>query len=294
MKRVGIIGLGRIGMPSTTAFIKAGYEVLGYGRRPEVIEKFKSLGGKAASSPKEVAERAETVIILVLNDQQVIEVATGPNGILEGTGNRSKVICMSTINRDNLEWVARQCQERGVAFVDCPFTGGPARVEKGTLTLIVAAPSTLVEEVRPVLEVLGKINPVGETPGVGQSVKHCNQLLVCVTHAAVMETILLAKKLGLDPHKVCEIVGSGIGGSDYFRLLSKSVLDKTPSPGGLGQLCKDIGIVSNTARKLKLPLYVTTSAYQYFLAAEALGLGLQEKEGADLMKVVERISEVEG
>jgi 3-hydroxyisobutyrate dehydrogenase-like beta-hydroxyacid dehydrogenase len=226
---------------------------------------------------------------LVLNDQQVIEVVTGTDGVLESLEKGSTVICMSTINRNNLEWVAQQCADKGVELVDCPFTGGPARVETGSLTLIVAAPSNLVEKCRPVLEFLGNIKHVGETQGMGQSVKHCNQLVVAVTHAAVMEAILLAKKLGLDPHMVCEIIGSGIAGSDYFRLLSKGVLDKTPSPGGLGQMAKDIGIVANTACQLKQPLYVATAAHQYFLAAEAMGM--QNLEGADLMKVVEKITE---
>ena len=70
-KRVGIIGLGRIGMPSAKAFIRAGYEVVGYARRPEVIEEFKSIGGEAASHPQEVAQKAETAIVLVLNAAQV-------------------------------------------------------------------------------------------------------------------------------------------------------------------------------------------------------------------------------
>lgn len=289
VKRVGIVGLGRIGMPSAKAFIKAGYEVVGYARRPEVIETFKALGGQPVANPKEVAQKAETVIVLVLNDPQVIEVVTGPNGILEGVGKNSKVIGMATINRENQEWVAQKCEEKGVGFVDCPFTGGPARVENGTLTLIVAAPSHLVEACRSILEVIGKIHHVGETIGMGQSVKHCNQLLVCVTHAAVMEVIQMAKKLGLDPTMVCDIVGRGIGGSDYFRLLSKSILEHVPSPGGLGQLAKDIGIVVNTARNLRLPLYTATSAYQYFLAA--LSQGLENMEGADSMRVIERMSE---
>jgi 3-hydroxyisobutyrate dehydrogenase-like beta-hydroxyacid dehydrogenase len=288
-KRVGIVGLGRIGMPSSKAFIKAGYEVVGYARRPEVIEKFKSIGGIAASSPREVAEKAETVIVLVLNDPQVLEVVTGPNGILKGAGENSMVVGMATINRENQERVAGECESRGVRFVDCPFTGGPARVENGTLTLIVAAPPEHVEACRPVLEVIGRIVHVGDRPGLGQSVKHCNQLLVSVTHAAVLEMIHLAKKQGLDARLVCDIVASGIGGSDYFRLLSKSILDHTPSPGGLGQLAKDIGIVMNTARNNKLPLYVTTAAYQYFLAG--LSQGMENMDGADLMKVVERMTD---
>ena len=110
-----------------------------------------------------------------------------------------------------------------------------------------------------------------------------------MTHAAVLEMIHLAKKQGLDARLVCDIVASGIGGSDYFRLLSKSILDHTPSPGGLGQLAKDIGIVVNTARNNRLPLNVTTAAYHYFLAG--LAQGMENMDGADLMKVVERMTD---
>ena len=123
---------------------------------------------------------------------------------------------------------------------------------------------------------------------VGQAIKHCNQLLVAATHAATMEVITLARRLGLNPALVSQVVGSGIAGSDYFRLLSESVLEKTPSPGGLGQMCKDVSIVVNTAREVKMPAHVVTAASQYFLVAEALGM--QAREGADLIEVVEHVS----
>jgi 3-hydroxyisobutyrate dehydrogenase-like beta-hydroxyacid dehydrogenase len=287
--RVGIIGLGRVGVPSARKFLRDGFAVIGYDVRAEALEALKEDGGEAAEHPKAVAQKADTVFIIVLNDQQAIEVVAGRNGIMEGASANTTIVVMSTINRKSLESMAEVCAKKKVSLIDCPFTGGPARVEQGTLTLIVAAASQLVEKARPLLEILGRINHVGESPGMGQSIKHCNQLLVCVTHAAVMETILMAKKMGLDLRVVCEIVGNGIGGSDYFRLLSKSVLDKTLSPGGLGQMCKDIGLVVQSARSLKLPLYVTTSAYQYFLAAEALGM--QDRDGAELMRVVERMTE---
>jgi 3-hydroxyisobutyrate dehydrogenase-like beta-hydroxyacid dehydrogenase len=113
-------------------------------------------------------------------------------------------------------------------------------------------------------------------------------LLVGSTHAAVMEVITLARRLNLDVKQVCQIIGSGIGGSDYFRLLSESVLDGNPSPGGLGQMCKDMSIVVNTGRDVKAPLYVATAAYYYFLGAQALKM--ENMEGADLIRVVDRIS----
>jgi 3-hydroxyisobutyrate dehydrogenase-like beta-hydroxyacid dehydrogenase len=176
--------------------------------------------------------------------------------------------------------------QKSISFVDCPFTGGPARIPDANLTLIAAAPVKLLEVVSPVLNVIGHIVRVGDKPGLGQAVKHCNQLLVGVTHAAVMEVITLARELDLDPNLVCQVVGKGIAGSDYFRLLSDSVLSNKPSPGGLGQMCKDVSIVVNTAQSANFPAYLATAMSNYFSEAEKLGL--QNHEGAALIDVVEK------
>ena len=289
---IGIIGLGRMGMPAAKKYIREGYRVVGYARRPEVIEEFTSYGGIAVDNSKEVAQKAGTVIVYVLNDQQVIEVVTGPNGILEGCHKDTRVINMATIDKENLEWVAAECAKKQVGLVDSPVTGGPARVEAGTVTLIVAAPKDLLEECRAVLEVQGQITYVGEKPGLGQAVKHCNQLLVATTLAATAEVISLAKKSGLDAKVVCQVVGSGICGSDYFRLVASSILDNTPSPGGLGQMCKDIGLVINDSRRVQMPLAVASAAYQYFLAA--LSLGMENADSSELIKVLEKMIQPEG
>ncbi|HET9486260.1 MAG TPA: NAD(P)-dependent oxidoreductase [Chryseosolibacter sp.] len=285
----GIIGLGRIGLPVARAWLKAGYDVYGYDIEPEVVKEFTSAGGKSKESPQEVARHARVIAILVLDDDQVVEVVTGKEGILRTATPETTIICMSTINRETLEYVSGKCREMNVGLVDCPFTGGVARIPSGNLTLIAAAPLPLIESVRKILAVVGKIVYAGERPGQAQAVKHCNQLLVGATHAATMEVITLARRLGLDPSLVVEVAGSGIAGSDYFRLLSESVLKKTPSPGGLGQMCKDMAIVKNTMRMTGMDGYVASAAAEYFSTAR--NLGMENRQGADLIEVVERASQ---
>jgi len=136
--------------------------------------------------------------------------------------------------------------------------------------------------------VQGKITYVGEKPGLAQLVKHCNQLLVATTLAATIEVITLAKKQGLDPRLVCKVVGSGISGSDWFRLITSSILDNTPAVGGLGQMCKDIGLVINDSRRVRTPLIVASAAYQYYLSA--LSLGMENAEVHELIKVLETMT----
>lgn len=288
-KVVGIVGLGRCGMPAAQKLIDKGYTVAGYARRPEVIEAFEKSGGIHMKNPAEVARRSEIIIVMVLNDEQVKEVVLGSEGILQGAVAGSTVICMSTINRSNLDLVAAECAAHQVNILDCPFTGGPARVANGTLTLITAGEESVLSEARPVLEALGNINVVGDRPGLGQAVKHCNQLLVTVVHAATIELLTLARKSGIDVSQTCEIIGSGIAGNDYFRLLSKAILENTDSPGGMGQLWKDVNIVVNSGRKHNLPLLAATAASHYFNMA--ISLGMEKEDSAKLDLVMQRMTE---
>jgi len=265
-------------------YISAGYEVHGFDINQDTLIELEESGGIVAQTPSEMAANTNVVIVAVLNDQQVSNVVNGKDGLLNSAKEGSCIICMSTINRSVLEGIANQCQAQGIGLIDCPFTGGPARVPTGSLTLIVAGHSKLVEEHQPLLEIIGNITIAGESPGQGQAIKHCNQLLVGVTHAATMEVIRLAEKLSLDPNIVTQVIGEGIAGSDYFRLLSESAIKKTPSPGKLGQMCKDVSIVVNTAEDVGMEAHTIKGAATYFeLAAQRK---MHHHEGADLIEVV--------
>lgn len=286
---IGIIGLGRIGLTAAKAYLNAGYAVIGYDIRLAAMKDLASAGGRAANGPDEVARHASLILILVLNDDQVLSVIHGEKGILQSSPTQGlTLVCMSTIRRQTMENMYRECVKRNINLIDCPFTGGPARIATRTLTLIAAAPVDDLDRVRPVLEVIGKITHAGAAPGMGQAVKHCNQLLVGVTHAATMEVIALSRRLGLDPALVASVAGNGIAGSEYFRLLTESILHQQPSPGGLGQMCKDMSIVRDALRDAGMRGRVAIAAADYFAAA--LEMGMADREGADLIEVVEKDS----
>ena len=107
---------------------------------------------------------------------------------------------------------------------------------------------------------------------------------MATTVAAIIEVITLARKEGLDPRQVCQVIGNGICGSDWFRLITSSILDNAPAPWGLGQMCKDIGLVINDGRRAQVPLIVASAAYQYYLAA--LSLGMENADVHELIKVI--------
>ena len=284
---IGILGLGRVGIPVAEAYVNAGYDVVGYDIRPEQVSALVKVRGTPARSPSDVARVADVIVVTVLNDDQALQATTGENGILAGIKKGAVVICMSTITQNAIKSIWMKFQEKDIEFIDCPFTGGPSRVATHSLTLIASGKTEVIEKMRPVLEIIGTIIPAGDTPGMGQAIKHCNQLLVGVTHAATMEVIALAKKMDLDPALVAHVVGSGIAGSDYFRLLAESVISKKPSPGGLGQMSKDMSIVRDTLAAVGFDASLALAAAKYFSTASKQGM--DSGEGADLIRVVEEL-----
>src|ERR1700688_1363387 len=81
---IGFIGLGKMGFPMARRLVEAGHQLVVFDQRKEVVDKLVALGAQAASSPKDVADRAETVLASLPSLQASLDVATGANGVIEG------------------------------------------------------------------------------------------------------------------------------------------------------------------------------------------------------------------
>lgn len=280
-KTIGLVGLGRMGLGLAEQLTSKGYQMVGYDVAPAAGERLAALGGQAVTDPAELPGLAEVIFLFVLDGGQVL---TAVDKLLPACGPASAIVCLSTIRKSDLEEAARRAADRGVGFLDCPVTGGPARAADGTMALMAAGEPALVDRLRPILEDAGQLNVVGQIPGLGQAVKQCNQLLVTTIQAASMEMLFLAKKLGLDLHQVRDIISSGVAGNTYFDLVATAALDKVPSPCTLGLMNKDSDLVMDTVNSLKLPLFMANAANQYCHAGMAMGLA--DEEVSEMVQVV--------
>lgn len=280
-KTIGLVGLGRMGLGLAGQLTSKGYQMVGYDLAPAARERLTELGGQAVTDLAELPGLAEVILLFVLDGSQVLTVV---DGLLPACGQSSAIVCLSTIRKSDLEEAARKAADRGVGFLDCPVTGGPARAADGTMALMAAGEPALVDRLRPILEDAGQLNVVGQIPGLGQAVKQCNQLLVTTIQAASMEMLFLAKKLGLDLHQVRDIISSGVAGNTYFDLVATAALDKVPSPCTLGLMNKDSDLVMDTVNSLNLPLFMANAANQYCHAGMAMGLA--DEEVSEMVQVV--------
>jgi 3-hydroxyisobutyrate dehydrogenase len=291
-QRLGFIGLGIMGKPMARNLLKAGYAVTVYTRKREAVEALMTDGAQGASSPREVAERADIVITMVTDTPDVQQVVLGPNGALAGLRSGTTIIDMSTISPTATREIAATCQAKGIHFLDAPVSGGEGGAIAGTLSIMVGGEADVFNACLPVFQALGKnIIHVGPS-GAGQLVKLCNQIAVAVTNMAMSEALIFAAKAGVNLEKMHQAISGGAAGSWQLTNLGPRIFQRDFAPGFMVKLQqKDLRLVLQEADQLQLALPATGLVHSLFNALETMGAGNEGTQA--LVKVLERLAGVE-
>src|SRR6202030_3414444 len=152
---IGFIGLGKMGFPMARRLIEAKHQLIVFDQRTEVVDRLVALGAQAASSPKDVADRAETVLASLPSLQASLEVATGASGVIEGK-RAKRFVDPSTIGSHMAVRIHDLLAKRNIVQLDSPVSGGVGGAEKGTLAVMVSGPQDHYEAVKPAIEAIGK------------------------------------------------------------------------------------------------------------------------------------------
>ena len=274
IRRVGFIGLGIMGAPMAANLLRAGFQVTVWNRTAAKCEPLVAAGAKAADSPAAVAAASEVTLSCVTNSSDVEEVALGAGGVRDGAAPGTTYVDCSTVSPEAARRVSARLAERRVAMLDAPVSGGDVGAKAGTLAIMVGGEAEVFEHCRPVLEAMGKtIVHVGGI-GAGQVVKACNQVAGGLNLLAMAEAITLARRAGVDPEKMLEVVSAGAAGSWMLANLGPRALKGDFAPGFMVELMqKDLRLVLETAAQTHTALPGTALVNQLFTAVEAEGRG---------------------
>lgn len=258
-EKLGFIGLGIMGLPMALNLRRAGFAVAVYNRTRARAEPMKDAGAVVCATPREVAEKTDIIFTCVSDTPDVNDVIFGKDGIAAGAKKGSVVVDMSTISPDSTKRFAANLKMAGVDMLDAPVSGGEAGAIAGTLSIMVGGKEDVFNRVLPYFQKMGKnIVLVGDN-GAGQVAKACNQVVIAVTIEAVGEALMLAEKCGVDGKKVREALMGGFAGSKVLEVHGNRMLNDDYKPGFKAKLHrKDMGIVLDTAKNLKLPLPAAT------------------------------------
>jgi len=291
MKKVGYIGLGIMGKSMARNILKAGFPVVVHNRSREKVQELVAEGAQEAHTPAEVASKVDVVFTNLPDSPDVELVALGPDGIIEGAHEGMIFVDNSTIKPATARKIAVELGKKGVRCLDAPVSGGDIGAQKGTLAIMVGGPESAVEEVRPILEAMGKkITLVGDA-GAGQIAKAANQVMVAAQMVAMGELLILARKAGADPQKVIEAIKGGAAQCWTLDVKPERLFAGNRNPGFKSYMqAKDLNIVVETAREYGAPVPAAALHTQLYNAMVEMGLG--ELDNSAVLEIFEMLSSV--
>ena len=273
-KCIGFIGTGIMGKPMVQNLLRAGYAVIVHTRTKSKAEDLLVQGAVWAATPGEAAAGSDVVITCVTDTPDVEAVLLGPGGVIEKA--RSGLICvdMSTISPSATKEMGRALEGKGVTLIDAPISGGEIGAIEAKLSIMMGGPKEAIEEVRPIMDVMGRTVTHCGPLGSGQITKLANQVMVIHTIMSIAEGLAFAEKAGLDLETTLKVTSAGAAGSHSLKALGPKIIAGDLKPAFMVDLQqKDLRLVLEYADQVKQPLPGVALAKQLLGSLQAKGRG---------------------
>ncbi|PLT16431.1 MULTISPECIES: L-threonate dehydrogenase [Ralstonia] len=277
-RKVGVIGLGAMGLGIAKTLRHNGYTVAACDVRPGAAAEFAREGGIACATPAEVAGHADVIVSVVVNAAQTESVLFGENGAAAAMKPGSTFVMCSTVDPNWSIALEARLAQQGILYVDGPISGGAAKAASGQMTMMTSATPQAYAAAGGVLDAMaGKVYRLGDKAGAGSKVKIINQLLAGVHIAAAAEAMALGLREGVAAEALYEVITNSAGNSWMFENRMAHVLagDYTPL-SAVDIFVKDLGLVLDTARATKFPLPLAATAHQMFMQASTAGYAKED------------------
>ena len=290
MKKVGVIGLGNVGMGMAKNLIKSGFSVIGFDLDDKRLRKLKENGGSTATSTVQVGKETDAVFVMVMNGEQVKAVVAD---LVTGLKDRGTIILTATIRPEEAREAYSIADIEGVAMLDSPVSGGMDGAHNGTLTLMTAGKKSVFNDCIKILEaVSSNIFHVGEEIGEGQTVKASLQAFIGASFTAIFESLVLGSKAGIKGQTLYDVFSASGVGSPLFKNCAGLIMDRKFNNTGshISTMYKDLGISLDMAKKNGVPLFTVGAAYELFQAGISM---FPDEDNWSIVKLLEQISGTE-
>jgi 3-hydroxyisobutyrate dehydrogenase len=273
MQRVGVIGLGKMGLPIALNLMERGFAVVGHRRHPspELIE----AGGTFVGSPAEVAAQSDVLLSILPDARTVEQVICGAAGTLTTMRPGTVHIEMSTLDVAVKARIRDTVQAGGGDLLDCPISGGPGMVRPRLATTFASGEQASLEQVGAVLDAIS--GPCVRTGAFGTStrMKYLANMLVAVHTVAAAEAMVLARASGLDLELVQRTLDNSIAASEIWKQRGPLMRERRwlPAPGPIDTLHPILEQIEDYLAGSGLTAPVFTAAKSMFDKSVADGRG---------------------
>ncbi|WP_142826169.1 NAD(P)-dependent oxidoreductase [Planococcus soli] len=284
--KLGFIGTGVMGNSLVKHLLDHQHEVSIYTRTAKKAENLVEAGAVLVESPQQVAENSEVIFTMVGYPSDVEEIYFGDKGILEHAKAGAVLVDMTTSKPQLAQRIFEAAAEKGLHALDAPVSGGDVGAKNAVLSIMVGGEKDIFKQVSSLLNLFGE-NIVFQGPaGSGQHTKMCNQINIANNMMGVCESLIYAKKAGLDPERVLRSISSGAAGSWSLSNLAPKMINEDFRPGFyIKHFIKDMKIAAEEAENwgLNLPgLRLSLSMYE-----ELAGKGYEDNGTQTLIRQYE-------
>ena len=264
--KIAFVGLGVMGFPMAGHLKAKGYDVVVYNRTgAKAGEWAKKHGGTTAPTPAAAAKDAAFVMTMVGNDDDVLAVTNGKDGVLSGMKKGAILIDHTTASADVARKVSGLAKEKGIDFIDAPVSGGQAGAENGKLTVMCGGESGPFERAKPVMDSYARAVTLLGPAGAGQLTKMVNQVCIAGLLQALSEGIAFAEKAGLDADLVLDVISKGAAQSWQMENRGKTMHARKFDFGfAVDWMRKDLGIAMAESKRNGAKLPVTEIVAKYY------------------------------
>jgi 3-hydroxyisobutyrate dehydrogenase-like beta-hydroxyacid dehydrogenase len=270
---------------------RAGYDMTVYNRTRERAEAWASEhGGHVADSPREVGERSDIVVTMVVDGPQVEALLLGEDGAAAGAAPGTLFIDMSTIGPASARRIADTLTEQGHRFVDAPVTGSSPKAQDGTLTIMAGAGDEDMARAMPLFEAMGEIIVHVGAVGTGQQVKVLSNAVSAVNCATLAQALVVGKRADVNLEALLKVMAGGSANSTMLQLKGEPMLKHDFSPlFKLDHMLKDVRLCLDEARAAGAAFPAAALAGELYAAGAGRGLG--EEDFAAVLTVVESLND---
>lgn len=275
MTTVGVIGCGVMGAGMVKNLLLHNYEVLTYDVNPQIQEKMLKLGARPVGKLKDLSRKASYVLLSLPTPEILLETLTGEHGLIKSMQEGSFILDMSTTDVTTTINLSQEAAKYGISYFDCPVSGGPTGAEDGTLTIMVGGKEDQLDQIKPVLRVLGTdINYIGES-GAGQVVKLCNNIVVAGLVTLLSEALKVGEKAGVPVWKVAEVMQMGSAQNKVLSVFGPNIMDQTHENVlfMLSHMKKDVDLFLELSQFEGINMTVSPVVQALFETASKKGLG---------------------
>lgn len=248
---VGFIGLGIMGGEMAARIAAAGYPLHVYNRTRAKADALVAAGARWHDTPAALARDADIVISIVGTPDDVRSLYAGESdesGVIANARAGALLIDMTTSSPALAIELAALADERGIAMLDAPVSGGDIGAREGRLSIMVGGDAAAFERALPVLRCVGANIVRQGGPGAGQHAKLCNQIVIASTMLGVCEGLAYAQRAGLDAPTVLGAIGGGAAGGFLLNNLGPKIARGDYAPGFFVEhFLKDMRIASEQA-----------------------------------------------